>query len=176
LRFGVRLAGVAETGVAPSIAFGGEGGVDVWWARRDWWSPSARLTARYVRSGLVRSDAGSARFRLTALRAELCPLRWPTASSTFGRVCAVFDGGQLAAQPEEAAAGETQSQTMPWVGAGGALRLESRLADIVSVEAAADLVGLARTDRFTFEPGSHEVHQVPKVSAMFSLGAVLRWP
>lgn len=179
LRLGVRLAVLAETAVAPSVVFGGQGGFDVWWARNDWWSPSARLTARYVRSGLEEPEngSGSARFRLAALRAELCPLRWPTASSTFGRLCALFDGGQLAAQPDaDSTEGEAQSKTMPWLGGGGSLRLESTLTDILSVEAAADLVGLARADRFTFEPGSQVVHEVPRVSAMFSLGAVLRLP
>jgi len=176
LRFGVRLAALAETAIARSIAFGAQGGFDVWWARTDWWSPSARLTARYVRSRLEVAEGGTSRFRLAALRAELCPVRWPSASSSFGRVCALFDGGQLAAQPEDSTEGETQSQSMPWLGGGGSLRLESTLTDIVSIEAAADLVGLVRADRFTFEPGSHTVHQVPRVSAMFSLGAVLRLP
>jgi len=129
-----------------------------------------------VNGGLEATDYGSARFRLAALRAELCPMRWPERSSTFGRVCALFDAGQLEAEPQGGAQGETQSQTMPWLGGGGSLRLESTLADSVSLEAGADLVGLVRADRFTFEPGSHTVHQVPRISAMFSLGAVLRLP
>lgn len=176
LRFGIRLAGVAETGVAPSVAFGGQGGLDLWWARSGFWSPSARLTARYVSSGVEVTDSGSARFRLVAMRAELCPARWPERSSTFGRVCGLFDAGQLEAQPQSDVPGDPQSQTMPWIGGGGSLRLESTLADTVSLEAAADLLGTTRADTFTIDPGSHEVHEVPRISAMFSLGAVVRLP
>ncbi|HEU5074691.1 MAG TPA: hypothetical protein VFU02_10965 [Polyangiaceae bacterium] len=176
VRLGVRLAALAETGVAPSVAFGGEGGLDAWWVRNGPWSPSARLTVRYVRSGLEANEQGSARFRLAAVRAELCPARWPERSRTFGRVCALFDAGQLEAAPEEAAQGEAQSQTMPWIAGGGSLRLESALTASLSLEAAADVAALGRSDRFTFEPGSHTLHQVPRISAMFSLGAVLRLP
>jgi hypothetical protein len=138
------------------------------------------VSARYVLSAVETTDAGSARFRLVALRAELCPLRWPARSSTFGRVCGLFDGGQLEADPQGDVLGEPQSQTMPWMGGGGSLRLESTLADTVSLEAAADLVALGRADAFTFETGaqteSQTVHQVPRISAMFSLGAVVRLP
>jgi len=176
LRFGIRLAGVAETGVAPSVAFGGQGGLDLWWARSGFWSPSARLTARYVSSGVEVTDFGSARFRLVALRAELCPARWPEGSSTFGRLCGLFDAGQLEAQPQSDVAGDPHTQTMPCIGGGGSLRLESTLADTVSLEAAADLLGTTRADTFTIEPGSHEVHEVPRISAMFSVGAVVRLP
>jgi hypothetical protein len=128
-----------------------------------------------VRSGLERTDHGSARFELAALRAEICPARWPARASTFGRVCGLFDAGRLDAEPKEAE-GETVNQTMPWIGGGGSFRLESALAEALSLEAAADLVALGRADRFTFEPGSHTAHQVPRISAMFSLGAVLRLP
>lgn len=176
LRFGVRFAALVETGVAPSVAYGGQGGLDVWWVRNSPWSPSARMTARYVRSGLESNDQGSARFRLAAVRAELCPLRWPARSRSFARACALFDAGQLEALPENAAQGEAQSQTMPWIAGGGSLRLESALTASLSLEAAADLAALGRSDRFTFEPGSHTLHQVPSISAMFSLGAVLRLP
>jgi hypothetical protein len=179
LRFGVLVSVLAQTGVAPSIALGGQGGLDIWWARNRYWSPSARLTGRYVRSGLETTDDGnngSARFRLAALRAELCPVRWPARSRAFGRVCAIVDAGQLEANPQDVPEGEVQRQTMPWFGGGGSLRLEAELADFIAFEAAADLVALGRSDRFTFEPGSHTLHQVPRVSAMFSLGAVLRLP
>lgn len=175
-RLGFSLGGLAETGVAPSVAFGGQGGLDLWWVQSGFWSPSARLTARYVRSGLEATDYGSARFRLAALRAELCPVRWPERSNTFGRVCAVLDAGQLEANPEDTVEGEAQGQTMPWIAGGGSLRLESMLADPLSLEAAAALTALGRSDRFTFEPGSHTVHEVPAISAMFSLGVVLRLP
>ena len=176
LRWGLRLAALVETGVAPSVALGGQGGLDLWWARGGLWSPSARLTGRYVRSPVEDTDYGSARFQLAALRAELCPLRWPERSKTFGRVCPLFEVGQLEADAQTATQGDTQNQTMPWFGGGGSLRLESTLADILSLEAAADLLVLGRTDRFTFEPGAHTVHEVPRISAMFSLGAVLRLP
>jgi len=175
-RFGFPLSALAETGVAPSVAFGGQGGLDLWWTLRGVWSPSARLTARYLRSGLETSEFGSARFRLAALRVELCPVRWPARSRIFGRVCALFDGGQLEANPEDAAQGQVQSQTMPWFGGGGSLRLESMLANALSLEAAADLTVLGRSDRFTFEPGSQTAHEVPTISAMFSVGLVLRLP
>lgn len=179
VRLGALVGGLVETGVAPSVAPGGEAGLDIWWARQRHWSPSARLTGRYVRSGLETTDDGdygSARFRLAALRAELCPVRWPARSRAFGRVCAMFDAGQLEVNPQDTAEGETQRRTMPWFGGGGSLRLEAELTDFIAFEAAADLVVLGRSDRFTFEPGSHTLHQVPRISTTFSLRAVLRWP
>jgi hypothetical protein len=171
-RMGLSVAGGAEAGPASGLLPAFSAGVDGWWARQGWLSPSARVRLLYGERS-VRTAIGGADFRLLTARMNLCPLRYPGPWLSL-RFCSNLDIGQLRAQGVDVAHGRTE--TMLWLGVGGSVRAEYALATVFSLEAGVDLNFMANRDRFSFQPGDQLVHQVPGTALGGFFGAVARLP
>jgi hypothetical protein len=173
LRAGVWGAYGLELGPAPFPAHGGSAGgelaLDVAGALR----PSLRVGGGFLRSDVTVSGRGNAEFRLLTVVVRLCPHTFELWRRMTLHACALVEVGELTAR------GRTENrlvQRMPWVTFGAAPRFGFALGRTFTLEGEVGASGVARHDRFVFQPDAAEVHDVPPVSVGARVGVGARFP
>ena len=166
LQLGVGFVGVS--GAAPALLYGGELFVEAGRiAPRGWFSPGLRLTLRHARNDSVAFDQGTAHFRLSAIAADLCPLRAPV--PTLGlRLCATGEVGRLDAQGSQAP--DPQSRR-GWAAVGSVLRA-SASTNRIGVEASIGCEAPLRRDRFVSDSQIAEVKLVVLFAGLAVTGRI----
>jgi hypothetical protein len=172
LDIAVRAHGSWESAVGPELPLGALFGGELGWSRPGVVSPTFGVNGLVVLPKGIRTDAGSASIRLFTARLLACPLGFRMPLDAMLRPCIELDAGALYA---EAAPGvlNRSDGTMPWLGAGLAVRAELPLGAGLSLELSLGGRALARHDRFYFRPGV-PVHDVPPWSAAGSVGISYR--
>jgi hypothetical protein len=174
-RAGVFANGRLDFAVAPFPAFGVGGGLDALLERDSWFSPSVRVGVLYVTGSASEPPFGGARLSLRAVTVRACPFRLPLGAPFALYACGLLEGGVLTASPRSTP-GATGDADMPWLGLGGAGRVEARVGSTLALEAELSAFGLLHHDEFVVQPGDVNVYTVPVFSGAFSLGLVARWP
>jgi hypothetical protein len=135
------------------------------------WSPE--LVVGFAELGRDGFDDvnGSADFRLWALSAELCPLRWSTGPVDW-MPCGLAAYGRLRARGYDTF--DASEYSRPWTVLGASLQVAARLS-IVELRAQVGAGAPLTRDTFRFEPDP-TVHEVPPVTLDSSLGLGLSFP
>jgi hypothetical protein len=172
LRAGVWGAYGLELGPAPFPAHGGSAGgelsLDIAGAR-----PSVRVGGGFLRSDVTVDGRGAAEFRLLVAVARLCPHAFEPWKGMTLHACALLEVGELTAR------GRTERrlvQRMPWVAFGVAPRIGLSLGRVITLEGEVGASGVTRHDRFVFQPGTVEVHEIPPVLVGARVGVGARFP
>jgi hypothetical protein len=173
LRLALAAAIGAQSGVAPDPVPRFFAGLGLVFERPGPWSPSLDVAASFTTTAREVTNYGDARFRLLTLTLTACPLRFALGTRVGLRPCLPLDFGVLRGKGENTLA--ERDQSMPWLGAGAALRAEMSVSRAWLVELQGGATVLARADRFVFEPDS-VAHDVPRVVFGLRLGAALRVP
>ena len=174
MRPGLFAGATWESAVAPNAPLGGLAGFELAWERSGIFWPIVRGGVLATLMGSVTEDGGSASFRLIAARLGFCPVGYGDARRPSLHACLELDGGSLVGEPGTGIE-EPQTQSMPWLAAGPAVRGEWPLLAWLSVEGSAGFRVLFRHDRFVFRPET-VVYDVPPMSAGLALGVTGRMP
>ena len=179
--FGAYASGVAESAVAPELAWGATAGVELEGPKSGAWWPSARLgfVMTVPRSATETTGQASADFQLFTARIAVCPWALGGPKAFAAHFCAEFDGGALRA--ESGTADNAGPQVMPWLAGGPGVRADLPLTSWLDLEAGFAVRLLVRQDTFVFDftsasggPSARPpslAHEVPPVS--FGLNAGL---
>jgi hypothetical protein len=164
----VRAHALWESAVAPRLPLGVLAGGDVASRGQGVFAPSAGLSALFTPNGRATTAAGSASFRLLAVRFIGCPFRFGKARGASFRPCLELDAGALRGTPDEAVRNRTR-RTMPWLAAGLGVHGELPVGAGLALEAGAAGRTLFRHDVFVLRPGL-PIHDVPALSVGVSAG------
>jgi hypothetical protein len=174
-RAGVFADGRLDFAVAPFPAFGVGVGLDALLESDSWFSPGMRVGVLYATGSASEPPFGGARLSLRAVTVRACPFRLPLGAPFTLYACGLFEGGELTASPRSTPGAEGDV-AMPWLGLGGAGRVEVTVEPTLALEAELSAFGLLHHDEFVVQPGDVNVYTVPAFSGAFSLGVVARWP
>jgi hypothetical protein len=131
-----------------------------------------RLSAARFQSKVVRSE-GTGEFALNSARLEACPLHLRTWEPVWVSACPLLDAGWLEARGADVT--PRQSLTRGWLAAGGTLRIQLRLLEILALEASGELFFPFVRDRF-FVGSDATVHQTGAVGGGGAIGLGVFFP
>jgi hypothetical protein len=123
--------------------------------------PSLRLALQLAPSQAVSDRIGVAAFSFTAMRLDLCPVRWRTAGFSIG-ACARTDIGVIEAAGQRVPGARGESR--PFFALGTLARARKQLPGAFFVELDGALLFPLIRDRFLFEPNT-TVFAVPTIGA-----------
>lgn len=138
------------------------------------WAPAIRLGFRHTehRYFELPGERVRAGFRLDSGRLNACPFAWLVTETFVTRACATGHFGRLSAI---AYGGDvTRQVAQPWVGVGGALRLEARVLADLSLE----LEGSCEAALFasSFWYSGRKFHENGRTAGEIGLSLVARVP
>lgn len=173
-RWNARLGVGPQSGVAPGLVPRLYAGFGLEFERSGAFSPSLDVMASVAQSDQKVARYGEAQFRLVAVNANVCPIRWPASEPAWiFRGCLPVEVGELRGVGLNTLSARTQR--MPWLGAGLGARAEWRLSRGFRIELEGRAIALGRADRFIFEP-DEVIHRVPRFAVGLRIGAALLAP
>lgn len=170
---GVGASALTSFGIAPAHMVGFEAFGDVS-SYRTGWAPALRLGFRHSeqRYFALQGEVLRAGFRLDSGRLNACPIAWLVTENFVARPCAMGHFGRLSAT---AYGGETRREVAhPWIGLGGALRLEARVLSELSLELQGSCETTPAASRFWFS--GRKVHESSRTTAEIGVSLVARVP
>jgi hypothetical protein len=165
-RGSLEAALVASLAVDLEASWGFWGGVSAFAERDSVWAPKLRLGAGVTHSDVF-DTAGSARFTVSAVQLDACPLR--IGSDTVAlRTCATAQWGALTGEGRNINTPLTSRR--PWLALGPMLELEVRLSDALRWQV--DLAGIVPLFRQQYTLGllPERIAMTPAISPWLSLG------
>lgn len=170
---GVGASALTLFGIAPANMVGFEAFMDAS-SYRTGWAPAIRLGFRHTehRYFALHGEEVRAGFRLDAGRLSACPIAWMVTENFVARACALGHFGRLGAT----AYGDSSRREVahPWVGLGGAVRLEARVLSELSLELEGSAEATLFASRFFF--AGHKFHESARRTVEIGLSLVARVP
>jgi hypothetical protein len=170
---GVGASALTLFGVAPSNMVGFEAFGDAS-SYRTGWAPAIRLGFRHTerRYFALPGEGAQVGFRLDSGRLAACPIAWLVSETFLARACAVGHFGRVGAT---AYGGEIKRDVShPWVGLGGALRLEARVLSDLSLELEGGYEATLLASRFSFS--GRKFHESSRRIGEIGVSLVARVP
>jgi hypothetical protein len=171
--FGVGAGLGFDSSIAPNPGFGLGIAFDAEGLGGTPWRPLVALSANRAAAPNTETSGGTASFTWTAFRLAACPLRLPEGTPLFVRPCAFLDAGVLSASV--ALGGRSQDETKTWFAAGGFLRLEELVGEVVSFQLDGGVAVPLRRPTFGVGNGAPDAFQVPTSGILGRLGLSYRF-
>jgi hypothetical protein len=158
---GASVGLVAQGAVAPKTSLGFAIEAAAVYEAGDFLSPLFAVAYAGTEEGTATTDtAGIAKLDWWAVRASLCPVRWPESGPLALRPCGLFDLGALEGAGEQTYLPDETRVT--WVAPGASARLDAALLEWLWITAEAGLFVPLNRDRFRFDP-DETAYQPPPV-------------
>lgn len=175
LRWELGVGASASTlfGIAPSNMVGFELFGDVS-SYGTGWAPAVRLGFRHTeqRYFVLRGEEARAGFRLDSARLSTCPIAWLVTENFGARACALGHWGRLGGTIYGV---ESRREVAhPWLGLGGALRLEAHVLPDLSLELEGSCETALFVSRFRF--AGRTFHETSRTAGEIGLSLVARVP
>jgi len=137
------------------------------------WRPLLSLSLLRAVSASTKTPGGTVSFDWVGFRLAACPARWPEETPLFVRPCGFLDAGLLGGDVQLGTS--SQAQTKNWLAAGGFLRTEALVGEVVSFQLDAGVTVPLTQLSFAAGDGQPIAFQVPKSGILGRIGLSYRF-